>query len=223
MSSPGSRPKKSGFMAGLQAAMVPTVPADDGKPLVRPRAVTVASVLVMIGGVLFLALGALSIASTSSQVDAQAKAYVKVVAQCNQFFGAYGTAVPSTAAAPSTLAETIVAATALPGVCRTLTEPALSESEQQSYRSSIRIFSVVLILIGLATAISGWFLRDGRRWARRVLIAVVLVQLVLAFLFQVSNLITLVATLLVVLGMSITFLGRASGYFLAVAMRRKAH
>jgi len=223
MSSPGSRPKKSGFMAGLQAAMVPTVPADDGKPLVRPGAVTVASVLVMIAGLLFLALGALWFSTASSQVDLQAKAYVKVIAQCSQFFGGYGTAVPSSAAAPSALPETIVPATALPGLCRTLTEPTQSETTQQSYRSSIRIFSVVLILIGLATAISGWFLRDGRRWARRVLIAVVVVQLALAFLLQVSNLFTLVATLLVVIGMSITFLGRASGFFLAVAIRKKAH
>ncbi|MDQ2737805.1 MAG: hypothetical protein M3Y35_04105 [Actinomycetota bacterium] len=224
MSSPGSRPKKSGFMANLQAAMVPAVPDADGGPLLRPRAVTIASVLAMVAGVVFLLLGILSIASASSQVDNQAQVYVKVVAQCNQFYNGIGSsAVPTTATTPSSLATTYVAATALPGACRGITESRLSNSELASYRTSITVFSIVLIVVGLATAVSGWFLREGRKWSRRVLISVVLVQLILAFLFQVSNVLTLLATLLVVVALSMTFLGRASGYFLGVALRKKAH
>jgi hypothetical protein len=224
MTSPGSRPKKSGFMANLQAAMVPTVPEDDGRPLVRPRTITIASVLAIVSGVLFILLGALWISTASSQVDNQADLYAKVVGQCNQYFGGIGTsAVPTTVATPSSLGTTLIPATALPDTCRGITATALSESDKSSYRTSITVISVVLLVVGLATAASGWFLREGRKWTRRVLIGVVLIQLVLAFLFQVSNLFTLVGTLLVVVALSITFLGKASGFFMAVALRKKAH
>ena len=51
-------------MARLQSAMVPVLP-EDGAPLVRPRSVTVASVLVMIAGVLFLLIGERAVALNS--------------------------------------------------------------------------------------------------------------------------------------------------------------
>lgn len=209
-------------MARLQSAMVPVLP-EDGAPLVRPRMVTVASVLVIIAGVLFLLIGALSVASTGSQATAYSTFYSSAVQQCQNGVGGIGTAVPTTVATPTTGATTPLALTALPASCRQITEPTLSASALSSYKSTLTIFSVVLIVIGLATTASGWFLRDGRRWARRVLIAVVLVQLALAFLFQVSNTITLLATLLVVAGLSTTFIGRASAYFIGAAQRKKLH
>ena len=222
MSSPGSRPKKSGFMARLQSAMVPVLP-EDGAPLVRPRGVTVASVLVMVAGVLFLLIGALSVASTGSQARSYSDFYASAVRQCQDSVGGVGTAVPTTVATPTAGVTTPLALTALPASCRQITEPTLSASALSSYKSTLTIFSVVLVIVGLITAASGWFLREGRRWARRVLIAVVLVQLILAFLFQVSNTITLLATLLVVAGVSTTFIGRASAFFIGTAQRKKLH
>lgn len=208
-------------MARLQSAMVPVLP-EDGAPLVRPRTVTIASVLVIVAGVLFLLIGALSVASTGSQARSYSEFYSSAVKQCQDSVG-IGTAVPTTVATPTAGVTTPLALTALPGSCRQITEPTLSASALSSYKSTLTIFSVVLIVVGLATTASGWFLREGRRWARRVLIAVVLVQLALAFLFQVSNSITLVATLLVVAGLSMTFVGRASAYFIGAAQRKKLH
>lgn len=222
MSSPGSGPKKSGFLARLQSAMVPVLP-EDGAPLVRPRAVTIASVLVIVAAVLFLLIGALSVASTGSQAQAYTDFYASAVQQCRATVGDIGTAVPTTVATPTVGPTTPLALTALPGSCRQITEPTLSASALASYKSTLTIFSIVLIFVGLVTAASGWFLREGRRWARRVLIAVVLVQLALAFLFQVSNTVTLLATLLVVAGLSTTFIGRASAFFIASALRKKLH
>ncbi len=223
MTSPGSRPKKSGFMAGLQAAMTPAIPADDGGPIVRPRTVTIASVLVMIAGVLFLLIGALSVSSTGSQAASYQTFYASAVKQCNDGVGGIGTAVPSTVATPTAGPTTPLALTALPSSCRQITEPTISASALSSYKTTLVTFSVILIVIGLATAASGWFMREGRKWTRRVLIGVVLVQLVLAFLFQVSNTVTLLSTLLIVVGLSMTFLGRASGFFMGVASRKKQH
>ncbi len=221
MSSPAPRPKK-GFLAGLQAAMVPVVP-DDGAPLVRPRSVTVAAVLVIIAGVLFLLIGAISVATTGSQARTYETFYTGAVKQCNDLVGGIGTAVPSTVATPTSGPTTPLALTALPGSCRQITEPTISADALSSYKRTLATFSIVLAVIGLITAVSGWFLRDGRRWARRVLIGVVVVQLALAFLFQVSNTVTLVATLMIVAGLSTTFLGRASSYFIGVAQRKNAH
>ena len=222
MSSPGSAPKKSGFMARLQSAMVPVLP-EDGAPLVRPRGVAVASVLVIVAGVLFLLIGALSAASTGSQARSYSDFYASAVRQCQDSVGGVGTVVPTTVATPTAGATTPLALTALPNSCRQITEPTLSASALSSYKSTLTIFSVVLIIVGLITVASGWFLREGRRWARRVLIAVVLVQLILAFLFQVSNTITLLATLLVVAGLSTTFIGRAAAFFTLSAQRKNQH
>lgn len=209
-------------MARLQSAMVPVLP-EDGAPLVRPRAVTIASVLVIIAGVLFLLIGALSIASTGSQATAYSTFYASAVRQCQDGVGGIGTAVPTTVATPTVGPTTPLALTALPGSCRQITEPTLSASALSSYKSTLTTFSVVLMIVGLVTIASGWFLREGRRWARRVLIAVVVIQLALAFLFQVSNTITLLATLLVVAGLSTTFIGRASAFFISSAQRKKLH
>ncbi len=209
-------------MARLQSAMVPVLP-EDGAPLVRPRSVTIASILVIVAGVLFLLIGALSVASTGSQAKTYSDFYASAVNQCQNSVGGVGTAVPTTVATPTVGPTTPLALTALPGSCRQITEPTLSSSALSSYKSTLTTFSVVLIGIGLVTLASGWFLREGRRWARRVLIGVVLVQLILAFLFQVSNTITLLATLLVVAGLSTTFIGRASAFFIASAQRKKLH
>lgn len=210
-------------MASLQSAMTPAIPADPGAPLVRPRSVTIASVLVMIAGVLFLLIGAISVSSTGSQADSYRTFYASAVKQCQDSVGGIGTTIPTTVATPTAGQSTPIALTALPDSCRQISEPTISESALSSYKSTLVTFSVVLIVIGLATAASGWFMREGRKWTRRVLIGVVLVQLVLAFLFQVSNTITLLATLLIVVGLSTTFLGRASAYFMGVALRKNQH
>src|ERR1700709_1777726 len=223
MSSPGSRPKKSGFMANLQSAMAPAIPADDGQPIVRPRAILIASVLVIVDAALYLLIGALSVPSTGSQAAGYQTFYSSAVKQCTDAVGGIGTAVPTTVATPTAGPTTPLALTALPSSCRKITEPTLSAAALSSYKTTLLVFSVVLILLGLVTGASGWFMRGGRKVNRRVLIGVVLVQLVLAFLFQVSNTVTLFATLLIVIGLAMTFLGKASAFFMGVALRKKQH
>ncbi len=210
-------------MASISSAMTPAIPVDDGQPIVRPRAVTIASILVMIAGVMFLLIGALSATSTGSQAASYRSFYNSAVKQCTDAVGGIGTTVPTTVATPTAGPTTPLALTALPSSCRQITEPTLSESALSSYKTTLIVFSVVLIVVGLITGAAGWFMREGRKWTRRVLIGVVLIQLVLAFLFQVSNTITLFATLLIVIGLSTTFLGKASGFFMAVALRKKQH
>ena len=204
--------------------MVPPVPADDGRPIVRPRSVTVASVLVIIAGALFVLVGAFYLTTIDSQATAYSKGYVSAVKQCNDSsIGGIGTAVATTVATPTAGPTSPLALTALPSVCRQITEPTLSASALSSFKTTSAVFSVLLLVIGLASAASGWFLRDGRRWTRRVLMAVVLIQLILAFLFLTPTSVTLLATLLVVIGLAITFIGRASAFFLVVALRKKQH
>src|ERR1700709_42520 len=202
MSSPGSRPKKSGFMANLQSAMAPAIPADDGQPIVRPRAILIASVLVIVDAALYLLIGALSVPSTGSQAAGYQTFYSSAVKQCTDAVGGIGTAVPTTVATPTVGPTSPLALTALPNSCRQITAATLSDSALSSYTPTVIVFSVVLVIMGLIPAAAGWFMREGRKWTRRVLIGIVLIQLVLAFLFQVSNTITLFATLLIVIGLS---------------------
>ena len=223
MSTPGSRPKKSGFMANLQSVMAPAIPADDGQPIARPRSILVASVLIIVAAVLYLLIGALSVTSTGKQADSYRTFYSSAVKQCTDTVGGVGTAVPTTIATPTAGPTTPLALTALPSSCRQITEPTLTAAALSSYKTTLVVFSVVLILLGLVTGGAGWFMREGRKWTRRVLIGVVLVQLVLAFLFQVSNTVTLFATLLIVIGLAMTFLGKASAFFIGTALRKKQH
>ncbi len=224
MTSSGFRPKKSGFLASLQSMLAPAIPTAADGPIVRPRAITIASVLVIIAGVVFLLIGGAYVGRGSSEANFQASQYATVIDQCNQNYGGIGTSkVPTSAPTPSNLPTTVIARTALPSVCRSVTEPALSAAALSSIKSTVTLISIVWIITGLLTAISGWFVRQGPKWARRVLIGVVLVQLILAFLFQVSNTATLLATLLIVVGLSMTFLGRAGAFFVGVALQKKQH
>ena len=51
----GDARKRPSFMDSFRAALTPApLPPDDGKPLVRPNTVTIASVLAMAAGVVFV-------------------------------------------------------------------------------------------------------------------------------------------------------------------------
>src|SRR4051794_26591185 len=167
MTSPGPRPKKSGFLANIQAAMAPPIPADDGQPLRRPPSVTVASVLVMVAAVMFMLIGVLSVSSTGSQANSYRTFYSSAVKQCTDVVGGIGTAVPTTVATPTAGVTTPLALTALPNSCRQITAATLSAGALSSYKTTLVVFSVLLGGIGLVTRACGWFIRAGGAGATR--------------------------------------------------------
>ena len=221
MTTPSPRPKR-GFLAAFQSAMAPPMPDDDGKPIVRPRIVTIGSVMAIIGGLLFLFAGVFVLLSKTSYVDAAKKQYLEIVNECTTYVGGIGTAVPSGVPTP-TSASGPAPASLLPTGCPTLTSQVMSQSDIDGLTTNVVVTGVGFALAGAAAAVCGWYLRDAAKWARRVLVVIALLALGAAVLLGTSTLLTLVATLLVVLGLVLTYIGRGSQYFLRMAMRRSKH
>ena len=221
MTMPGPRPRR-GFMSAFQAAMAPRIPDDDGSPIVRPGVVTLSTVLVIVAGVIFVLFGAGTISTRSDTVQRQSELLANAGNQCRTYVGGIGTAVSSGVATPSS-ATGPISASALPSVCAGLTTDKISDSEAASYRGLLFNLGVVFVLVGLIVGVSGWYLRQGYRWARRVLVGVAILALLAAALLQLSTPITLGATLLLVVGLVLTYVGRGSVYFIQMVSRRGKH
>ncbi len=212
MTFPGSSPKKSWF-SNFQAAIAPVLP-DDDSPIVRPRGVTVASVLCLLSGLIFLFIGGVWATTGQTTVNTFVVSYRAELHTCTDQVGGYGTAiVPSTA--PSTLATR---ASQCASYLRDFTQ-----SDIDSFKRTQVIYGIVVLLMGLAAGVAGWFIRSGAVWARWMLTGVGLIALLLAGLLQVSNPITLLATLLLVVGLVFCFIGKGSVFFIRTSVARRRH
>jgi hypothetical protein len=96
----------------------------------------------------------------------------------------------------------------------------LTQDVIDSAKTQNMIISVVIVVIGLLAAAGGWFLRAGARWARLMVVGAVLLSVIITMLFQVSNLFTLVATLLIVVAVMLSFIGKGGVYFARMRARR---
>ena len=221
MSTPGLPPRR-GFLSALQSAMAPRIPDDDGSPIVRPTIITVASVLAILGGVIFLYFGVGTIANRQNTVDNQKVLLADAGNQCRTYVGGIGTAVPSGVPTP-TSASGPIAATALPSQCAAITSDQIPEADAANFRSLVVKVGAVFALVGVIVGVAGWYLRQGFRWARRVLVAVAIVTLLAAALLQLSAPLTLAATLMLVIGLVMTYVGRGAVYFIQTVNRRGKH
>lgn len=212
MTSPGSRPKKSGFLARLQSAAVPVLPADDGKPIVRPRGVTIASVLAMVAGAIFIFAGLVGYAQTEAALTYAVNQNQTGLNTCTSTFGGYGTTVATPTAASMTSSA---------AACRAAQKP--TQADLDGFRTTQHVFGVVFAIIGIVFAIAGWFLRTGARWAKRVLVIGGVILLLAAALAKLSTPITLLGTLVLAIAVVMTYIGRNSVYFVLINLRGKQH
>ena len=97
--------------------------------------------------------------------------------------------------------------------------PLTSEMISSAKTSSI-IFAIIFVVIGLVAIGGGWFLRQGARWARLTVAGAVVLAMALALLFQAQNLLTLVATLFMIVAVMLCFIGKGQIYFARVRARR---
>lgn len=208
----GEPRKRPGFMDSFRAALTPApLPPDDGKPLVRPRAVTIATVLVFAAGAIFVLIGGFSLVTTNDQLDQAVAAYNDDIKSCTQQFGGIGDAVvvPSGASTDdANKAETCKA-------YAPLTDEMISGARTQSI-----LVSAIVIVVGLVASAGGWFLRTGQRWGRVAVIVAVLLSVVLSLLFRVSNLFTLGASLMLIVAVMLCFIGQGGVYFARMKARR---
>ena len=219
MTTPAPRPRK-GFLASFQAAMAPVAPEDDGSPIVRPTAIKVACGLILAAAACFLFTGGYFITHVNSQADLARTNVVQSGAQCKTYVGGIGTNVPSTVPSIPATVTGPLAATELPTACKAYQTDEPTATQIDSFKNALRVYGIIFVIVGLAAAAAGWYLLGGPRWARRVLVAIALLSLAGAALFGVSTTLTLFATLLIVIGLVMTYIGRGGLYYARIALRR---
>ncbi len=208
----GDARKRPGFLDSFRAALTPApLPPDDGKPLVRPLTVTIASMLALVAGVVFVLIGGFSVATTDDQLNQAVAQYNDAIKDCTAKFGGIGDSVVVPSGATSDDANQAEN-------CRSYTP--LTDEVISGARTQNLIISGVVVVIGVIALVAGWFLRAGNRWARIGVLVAVLLSVLVTMLFRVSNLFTLVASLLLIVAIMLCFIGKGGVYFARVKARR---
>ncbi|MDQ2845743.1 MAG: hypothetical protein M3Y77_05210 [Actinomycetota bacterium] len=225
MTTPGSlpQPRRGGFLSNISSALTPPVVTDDDpdKPLVLPTGLKVATALVILAGVVFLFLGANSLINLNRDLDAAVTSYNSSVADCAKYStdGSLAGGINGKAKSPANASSDVTTAV---GQCNKILQPTVTADMKASAKSRYTLVSWVLIIVGLVSLGAGWFLRTGTAWARRATVGLVVVTMILTMFLGVSNLLTMAATLFLVIAVLMCYLGRGSVYFAMTRMRRQA-
>lgn len=216
MTTPGDRPRRSGFLSNLSSALTPPIVTDDDpdKPLVMPTTIKVATVLTLLAGLLFLFLGVNGLLTLNSGLATAVTQYNEQMNECTTKVGG----ISGQAKAPEGSDKTI---TDLAGTCSKFTEPTVTDDMKNNAKSRASTISGALIVFGLAALVAGWFLRTGVAWARRAAVGLVIVTMIGTMFLQISTLFTMVGTLFLVAAVLMSYLGRGGVYFAKTAMRRR--
>jgi hypothetical protein len=208
----GDARKRPGIFDSFKAAMTPrALPEDDGQPITPPTTVTAATVISIVAALVFLLIGGVSLATTNDQLNTAVKLYNDSIAECTTKFQGIGNAVvvPSDASADdTTLADS----------CRQYTP--LTDETISSAKTQNILISVIIVVIGLIAAVGGWYLRPGAKWSRLAVAGAVVLSVITTMLFQVSNIFTLGATLLLIIAVMLCYIGKGAIYFARLKARR---
>ncbi len=207
---PGKRP---GFFESFRAALTPPeLPADDGQPIPAPRTVIVATILAILGGLLLVFIGGVSLVTSGSQLDEAVASYNQQIDECRaEFQGVGGALVAPPESAPQDVKDRAAN-------CQRF-EP-LTDDIISSARTQNLAISGAIIVIGLLSAVGGWFLRSGTGWSRLMVIGAVIVSVLISLLFQASNLFTMIATFAMIIAVMLCFIGSGNFFFARLKARR---
>lgn len=202
---PGQR---RGFLAALSAALSPQpIPENDTGPLRPPKGVLAATVLAIVAGAIYILSGGLGISTLDSMLKQSRSQYQSWITDCTNQFGGIGTT-----------AVTETSPTGSAATCQGL--KMMTSADWDSFRTASLVVSVVFLLMGIALVLAGWFIRFGRRWARRVLVGVAVITVLAAMMLGMTSPVILGATLLLLIGVVLCYLSSGATYFLRVAARR---
>lgn len=218
LSGGGSGDRRPGIFDSFRGAFAPQqLPEDDGKPIVAPRSILIASALSLVAGVLMSFLAIMSIVQFNSQFDLTVQTYKDEVANCTSQYGTVGSSI--TVPANGTDDEKSKAQ-----LCQSLQN--YTDADFANFRDSARtqgyVIGGVILIAGLASIAAGWFLRSGAAWARRVLIGAVVVTLGGIMLLSIQNIFLLGASLLLVAAVMLSFVGGGGLFFARHRARRAA-
>ena len=208
----GDSNKKPGIFDSFRAAMAPpALPPDDGQPIKPPTTVLAAMALSILAGLVFVFIGGASLATTNEQVDLAVTAYNNAIADCTTEFGGIGSAV----VVPEGASADVLADADSCKTYSTLTDETISGARTQNI-----MISATILVIGLVALVGGFFLRQGKRWSRFMLIGAVVLSVLITMLFQVSNIFTLGATLLLIVAVMLCYIGKGGIFFARIRARR---
>jgi hypothetical protein len=208
----GDSNKKPGIFESFRTAMTPPpLPPDDGQPIKPPSTVTVATVMSILAGLVFLFIGGVSLATTDEQLDTAVQLYNDGIADCTAKVGGIGDAV----VVPEGSSAELVAQGETCKQYTPLTDETISSARTQNI-----IISAMIVVIGLIAAVGGWFLRSGARFSRLMVVGAVILSVILTMLFKVSNIFTLGATLVMIIAVMLCYIGRGGVYFARLKARR---
>lgn len=211
--SSGEDRKRPGIFDSFRAAMTPApLPEDDGLPIAPPRTVTIATALSLVAGLLLIVFGVASFATGDAALDEFLKSWNTSINQCDTSYPfAHGPEVVVQEGATDAQKSTADS-------CKGYRD--LSPEEISNARVTNKIFSVALIVVGLLAAVSGWFLRSAKRWARSAIVGITLVMTVATMLLSLRSLLTLGATLFLVVAVMLSIIGKGGVYFARMRARR---
>lgn len=216
MTTPGDRPR-GGFLANISRAMAPPIVEDDDPsvPLVRPRGVLVASVLVVLAALAFVFIGAVSLINMDRDLNTAVSGYNTSVATCQTEYGGIGTA--AVAKPNATEAQTKELQT-----CQSITSPTVTPEMISNAKSRATMVSWVIVVFGLIALVTAWLLFNGKPLARRLLVGLIVLTMLGTMLLQISSPITLVGTLFIVVSVLLCYLGKGGVFFAKALLRQKS-
>jgi hypothetical protein len=169
--------------------------------------------MAIFAGVLFLFSGAYSLLTVDDGLQLQVAAYNAQAADCVTDFGGVGdkTVIPADAS-ESKVAEG--------QACQKLLYEVVPQDAVDGARTQIIVVSLVYVVLGIAIAAAGWFLRAGVGWSRLLLVGTIGLSVIVTMVLQFSNILTLGATLLMVVAVMLCYIGKGAVFFTRMKARR---
>lgn len=198
---------RRGFLASLSAALSPPpIPEDDTGPLTAPKGVLTAMVLTILSGAIYVFSGGLGVLTIGQLMEQSKEQYQQWITDCTREYGGIGSAI--TAESPTGSAA----------ACQSLSE--MTPDAWESFRTASVVVSTVFLLMGLALVAAGFFLRLGRKWARRTMVSIAVITVAAAMLLGMTSPIVLAATLLLMIAIVLCYLFTGGTFFLRAAARK---
>jgi uncharacterized membrane protein (UPF0136 family) len=201
MSSPydGSRPS---FSERFRSALTPRDPVhfDANTPNPVPTSVKVGGWLTLAGGMINTLVALYGIFQRQAIVNAIVTDARAVIADCVSRYGGIGTEVTSTETTPEVTN------------CKGLGP--ITPDRIDALSGQLTLVMSIILVLGLAGVIAGYFTARGQVWGRRLATTVAIV-LVLGMLMQLlTGIAALLAALLTLIGMTMTYVGSGASYFI---------
>lgn len=180
-------------------------------PVPVPRTVSVATVLAIVAGAIFVLISVANMMFIDQQIAQSKDQYNAAIAQCVADVGGIGDQVMANP--PADRADQAKSCASY----KPLTQDVID-----SARSTGIATGVVIGIFGLISILGGWYLRRGAFWARRVLVGVTALLVVATMLLRISNLFLLIGTLALLITVALCYLASGGVYFARIRARRRA-